>query len=136
MVDLISKKQLASCDVKRSIAQNLHLILTTQCGSYSFDLQFGCPIWDLEFENLEINQVFKDNLTEALVECITKYETRLNNISVQLDFKIDELPSGTGGFKGKRIKRKFDIKIKGELIKTKEVFNFSHKVYLSPFSYN
>jgi phage baseplate assembly protein W len=136
MVDLLAKKQLKTCDVRRSIAQNLHLILTTQYGEYSFDKHFGCALWDLEFENLTINQSFKEALTFFLKECIEKYETRLTNIHIALDFKIEELPPREGRFERRRIKRKLDIKISGDLIQTNENFNFSHKLYLSPFSYN
>jgi phage baseplate assembly protein W len=136
MVDLLAKRQLTTCDMNRSIAQNLHLILTSQYGSYSFDKDFGCAIWDLEYENVVINQVFKDALTHTLVKCIEKYEPRLSNIDVVLDFKVEELPARSGKFEKKRVKRKFEIKVSGELILTKEMFNFSHKVYLSPFSYN
>ena len=136
MVDLLAKKQLETCDVKRSIAQNLHLILTTQFGSYSFDHFFGCPIWDMEYENVDFNQAFKDTLTRNLIDCFRRYETRLTDINVQIDFKIEELPQRRGRFGNRRIKRKLEIRVSGEMIKTKDLFTFQHKVYLAPFSYN
>ena len=136
MVDLLAKKHLNSCDVKDSIAQNLHLILTTQFGSYSYDHEFGCPIWDMEYENVDFNQAFKDNLTKDLHACFSRYETRLTDIQVQIDFKIEELPQKQGKFGNKRIQRKLEIRVTGELIKTRDTFNFRHKVYLAPFSYD
>lgn len=136
MTALIGKKQLEPCDQKRSIAQNLHLILTTKYGEYKYDKHFGCALWDLEFENLTVNPSFRDALTSSIKECIEIYELRLTNISISLDFKIEELPPREGKFDRKRIKRKFEIKINGDLVTTNESFNFSHKLYLSPFSYN
>ena len=136
MVSLVAGKQLDTCNVHRSIAQNLNLILTTQYGSYSLDRDFGCALWDLEYENLAINQDFKDTLTSYLKECIEKYEPRLTSVSLALDFKIEEIAPREGRFERRRIKRRFEIRISGDLIRTKEKFHFTHKLYLSPFSYN
>jgi phage baseplate assembly protein W len=136
MTSLIKKNQLESCDQKRSIAQNLHLILTTKYGEYKFDKHFGCALWDLEFENLTINPSFKESLIIYIKECIEKYESRLTNIEIIIDFKIEELPSKEGKYDQKRLKRKFEIKVNGDLVMTNESYNFSHKLYLSPFSYN
>jgi len=136
MTALINKQQLEACDLKRSIAQNLHLILTTKQGEYKFDPQFGCPLWDLEFENITINPSFRDVLTQYIKEDIVNYEPRLTNVEIFLDFKVEEIPSKGGKFDNKRLKRKFEIKINGNLVTTNENFNFSHKMYLSPFSYN
>ena len=133
---LINKKQLDSCDQKRSIAQNLHLILTTKYGEYKLDRNFGCALWDLEFENLNINPAFRDTLSSFIKECIEQYEPRLTRVNIALDFKVEELPPREGRFERRRIKRKFEVKITGDLKLTNERFEFTHKLYLSPFSYN
>ena len=42
--------ELAACDLKKSIAQNIYLIITSRFRENRFDDSYGCELWDMDFE--------------------------------------------------------------------------------------
>ena len=55
--ELCKKKDLKSCSIKESISQHLYLIITTSFGECLYDEEFGCSIWDNDYDN-QINQLY------------------------------------------------------------------------------
>ena len=85
---VVRKQPLAVCNMKDSIAQNLHLIIGTYRGESAFSPDFGCSVWDEEF-NITLNPRWKENLYESLRKAISLFEKRLqvNDIKAYLEEK-------------------------------------------------
>lgn len=120
-----------NCDLKQSIAQRIHTILITNLNEFRYDRNFGCIIWEHDFENIyNINQ-WKDKMAKAVKEELEKYEKRLQNIKTTLELTEEE-------FRGKdkdvyrKIKRRVDINIRANLKRTNEPFYFQELLYVSP----
>lgn len=69
--------------LEESIREFIWLIMTTRTGSYRFDPEFGCHIWDQEFQYLKRGR-FKEDIQKAIQEAVEKYETRMKNVRVDI----------------------------------------------------
>ena len=132
--DLMKKKDIPRCSLIQSVAQNLHLMLTTHYGENRNNPKFGCSIWENEFEVLSGNDSNKEGLRESIKKTIAMFEKRITNVEVSLDFKQEQLISKSGT--EKRIKRKIEISITGNLVKTNESCSFNDKFFVGPISFN
>ena len=120
-----------TCTLQQSIAQRIHLILITNFNEFRYDNQFGCIIWETDFENIyNINQ-WKDKMARAVKDEIEKYEKRLMNIKTVLDLTEEEFHVSDKSVY-RRIKRRVDIKIQANVRKTNEPFFFQELLYVSP----
>lgn len=130
--DLIKKKELQRTNIDESIAQHINLIITTSFGECKFNEIFGCKIWNSEFDLLIPPKVLKENVKKEIKEAITKFETRLE---VQEVIVTIEDTQSVSYQKGTRIKRKFNVKIKGSVRLTNRPFVFHSFFFVGPFSY-
>lgn len=128
--DLMSGGEHLSCTLQQSIAQRIHIILVTNLHEYRSDREFGCIIWEHDFENIANINLWKDTMAKAVKEVIVKYETRLNNIKVTLDLTEEEFKKEKDTYK--KIKRRVDITIRANLKRTNESFYFQEVLYISP----
>src|SRR6188768_4068465 len=125
------EETILTCTIQQSIAQRIHLILITNLKEFRYDTEFGCIIWEHDFENIyNINQ-WKDQMAKAVKEEIAKYELRLQNIKTSLDLTEEEF-MGKEKEVYKKIKRRVDIKINANIKKTNEPFFFQELLYVSP----
>lgn len=119
--------------IKNSVDDFIELIITTHVGEYRYDEEFGFEIWDLEFENVQIEKFNthnypKKNLERYLQLKIEKFEPRLKNVKVEILFVQRKK------FKGKKIKYFVDITVNGILINTtSEKYNRSFQFAMGPF---
>ena len=127
---IIQKKRHALCGLKESIAQNLHLIISTYRGESAFSDDFGCSLWDEEF-NLQFDLQWKENLYESLAHTISKFEKRfkLNDLRANMEEHTETL-----GKDKLRVRRRLKIEIAGVIRKTNESFNFSDFIFISPLA--
>jgi phage baseplate assembly protein W len=127
---IIQKKQHAVCNMKESIAQNLHLIIGTYRGESAFSPDFGCSLWDEEF-NIQLNQRWKENLFDSLRKAILQFEKRLQvtDIKAYLEEKSEWASKDQ-----MRIRRCLRIEIMGIIRKTNESFHFRDQMFISPLS--
>lgn len=132
--DLIKKKDLVKFSLQESIAQNIYLIITTSFGESRYDYDYGCELWDLDFELIPSLSQWKDKVQKSLEKSISVNETRIYEISVSVDISEQELLNGMNN--GKRIKRRLNLSVKGKLTSTSEDFNFSISLYMNPISFN
>ncbi|MBS1549773.1 MAG: GPW/gp25 family protein, partial [Bacteroidetes bacterium] len=86
---LIEGQELLVCTLKDSISQNLELIIMTRFGEHRYDFDFGCEIWDLDFELIVSENKWEEKLRQSLLQSITTHEDRLSEI--QLSVKISEI---------------------------------------------
>jgi phage baseplate assembly protein W len=129
----LTKRQLhPTCDLRLSVAQYLHLIITTSFGELREDEHFGCNIWDLDFDNITSTHKIKEYIHKSLIEAITTYEKRLCQIRVELEISQEE---AFHKFSGCRVKKKITITIQGLLQATKESFTYEDHFYTGPYAY-
>ena len=127
---VILKKKLQTCSLTHSIAQNLHLIISTYRGEAAYSDEFGCSLWDEEF-NIQLNFNWKETLIESLKQAVNKFEKRLRllDVKVLLQEQNELLKEGN-----LRIRKCLHIEIRGLIEKTNEPFNFRDIIFISPLA--
>jgi len=125
---IIQKKKPDSCTLQESVRQNLRLIISTYQGEASFSNEFGCSLWDEEF-NIQLNLRWKDHVCDSLRNTILHFEKRilLKEIKVELADHNELLNK-----KCIRIRRKLLIEITGTLNRINEPLLFRDMIYISP----
>lgn len=125
---VIRKNRLTACPLKHSIAQNLHLLISTYRGESAYSDEFGCSLWDEEF-NIQLNFRWKENLCESLKKAIALFEKRLQlqEIKAQMEEQNELLEQGN-----LRVRKCLHIEIKGVIKKTNESFHFRDSIFISP----
>ncbi|PZP44792.1 MAG: hypothetical protein DI598_14095, partial [Pseudopedobacter saltans] len=113
-LDLLTKKtQHPRTNLKQSIAQNLHLLLTTGLGELGTDEFFGSLMWEKDFSNFVASNQQKEDITKQIVQAINQYEPRLENIKIMLFYEQDEIPSIHSD--ARQVKKKFRIEVKANV---------------------
>ncbi len=129
--ELTAGKEIRTSTLPESIAERIHLILVTHFGESRFDEEFGCGIWNYDFEMVNNENFWKERMIKSIIDAIKKNETRLSKLQVKVEIAQEEF-TNPGGGDAKRIKNRLDIKISGDLIKTKEGFTYNERLYISP----
>lgn len=121
-----------TCSEKESIDQNLEMIITTCPGEHKYDPEFGCKIWDLDFEKVVSKSRWEGQFVQFIEEAVKKYEPRITNIKPSIDFfdkkEIFELSGATS------IRKRVDIRIDATVISTGTLCCFYYSLYLGPLS--
>ena len=125
------KKELPKCSLKLSIDQQLHLILTTCFGGFPAKEEFGCSIWDNDFDNISRGHTMKEFIRASVLRSIQDHEKRLVNARVELIVGQQETPGTTGTL----VKKRMDICITGFLNLTNEKFIYKDSFFIGPLSY-
>jgi len=128
--EIILKKKLQTCSLTHSIAQNLHLIISTYRGEAAYSDEFGCSLWDEEF-NIQLNFNWKETLIESLKQAVGRFEKRLqlSEVKVLMQEQNELLKEGN-----LRIRKCLHIEIRGLIKKTNEPFNFRDIIFISPLA--
>lgn len=125
-------RNLSTCNEKESIDQHLELLLTTCPGEHTYDPEYGCKIWDLDFERVVSMSRWEDLFVKHIKEAIEKYESRISKAEVQVQFydtkKVYEFSEATS------IKKRVDIQIDATLLSTNTKCRFIYSLYLGPLS--
>ena len=117
---------------KESIRQNLELILTTSPGDHKYNKQYGCKIWDLDFELVKSRSLWQEQFIQHILEAATLFEPRINIIDVNVNFsdtKKDELM-----MRATFLKTKANIRIEAKYVNTGEKFVFIYSLFLGPLN--
>jgi phage baseplate assembly protein W len=130
---LIQKnKELPNCSLDKSIAQNIFLIITSKFNEHRFDPDYGCEIWETDFELIHNVNIWKERVRKSIIQTITLHEVRLTNIDVDVDVNEEEIKIEAKNLI--TIKKRLAITIRAKTIKTGEPFIFSTKLFISPLS--
>ena len=129
---IMRKQELPKCSLNQSVIQNLHLLTTTAFGEFPADDQFGCSIWDHDFDIVTSAHKLKELIRQSLLQSVQEQEQRLSNVRVEVLMKQEDVPIGD---KGRRVKKKIDITITGILKLTNERFAFRDSFFVGPLSY-
>jgi phage baseplate assembly protein W len=130
---IIRKAETRRVDLKQSIHNMIHLILTTSFGEVKHDPFFGCEIWQFDFENIYNPHAFKEDLKRSLQNSIRKNEKRLTRVNV--DLQIEQMEISTR-IKNKRIKTRIMLVVSGLIEKTNEEFAHHEVFFIGPLSYS
>jgi phage baseplate assembly protein W len=120
------------CGVKESIEQQIHLIMTTTFGEMQQDEEFGCSIWDCDFDNLTAKNKIRENIKLSLQQSVLKYEKRLQSVKVEVYIKEEELNTTING---RQVKKRMDVHVSAVNKVTNEPFSFQDSFFTGPLSY-
>lgn len=129
---IISNQEHAKCDIKSSIAHNIHLITLSYFGECTFDDSFGCSIWNIDFDNLSSSNRIKSIIIESLSSSLKKHEKRLHKLDITAHIKQKEIAAL---YKSNVVKKKVTIVVKGKVKKTNEGFYHVEEFYIGPLSF-
>jgi phage baseplate assembly protein W len=120
------------CELKRSIAQNVFLIISSKYRENRYDETYGCEIWDMDFEVVPSESGWVEKVRKSVMASVQRHEKRLEDLKVTVTISLDEYTSPLSGTKG--VKRKLTIMLKGRMTETGEDFAFSTNIFTSPLS--
>lgn len=130
--NILSHQNLDKASLGQSIAKNIELIIFTRKGEHRFNPNFGCEIWDLDFELMVSEGLWEEMLRKSLTNSIAEYEKRI--VNVEVDVKITEVEKFFSVRKVAEIKKKVNVYVEGRMRYTNERFSFSKSLFLSPLS--
>jgi phage baseplate assembly protein W len=130
---ILDKKPHPKCALELSIAQHLHVMLTTHYRESRFDHDFGCSIWERDFEMMTDNE-WLDYVKESIERAIEKNEPRLTETSVQIE--VDDHIEDYRILKSlnRKVRKRLWIKISGFLERTNKPFTFEEYIYIAPLA--
>lgn len=124
--------QFERCTEQESVDQFIELILTTPPGKHRFNPDFGCKIWDLDFQAVSSVEQWTRLFKEYVTEAVSRHEKRLGDILTDIDLqdvvREDRLSYTV------RIRKRADIYISAMLKSTGEPLRLKYTIYLSPLS--
>lgn len=123
---------LPRCSEKESIDGNIELLFITCPGEHKFDLEYGCRIWELDFERIVSERKWEEDFSLYLTDAINRYETRLYNVQVRV--LVSEITLQDAVEDTTMIKKKVDVFVSAMLVSTNEPCRFRYKIFLGPIS--
>lgn len=130
---LTEKQRQPLCSLAESIRQHIHLILRTHFREYRFNPEFGCMVWEKDFETIRSVYKWKAELVEDFSKAIKKYEKRLVQIQVVID--LDDLKVvDPNSHKVSELRKRITIHIGGTMSQTNEAFQHTEYIFFSPLS--
>lgn len=135
---LIKKQHLPSCSLYDSVREHIILLLMTPSNTYRFDYEYGCSLWEQDFEIL--GNTWKNDAKQAIMKCVQTYEKRIgDDIRVDIDIQEETSVRDLGGDhlrhnKEFKLRKRLKVIVSGTLKETKEFFKIEENIYLSPGS--
>ena len=127
-------RDLATCELKKSIAQNINLIITSKYNEHRFDPTYGCEIWDLDFELILNENAWREKISKSVIQSLAKHEKRMERIDAGVEIKEEEFFNQNRNVKG--IRKKISIFVTGTIKETGERFSFNTALFLGPISFD
>ena len=63
---ILNREEIKKCDLKKSIEQKIQLLLVSNFGENRFNPEFGCIIWEYDFENVSNQNAWKDLIVNSV----------------------------------------------------------------------
>jgi phage baseplate assembly protein W len=108
----------------------IHLICTSNFGECKHEDEFGCELWDHDFENITSGDSFKMSVRDSIQAGISKYEKRITNVQVEID--LEQIMST---LQGRRVKNRVTVTVTGNLAMTNERIHHTEHFFIGPLSY-
>lgn len=130
---LVNKQRHALLEAEESIKQHVHLILRTHYKEYRYDNDYGCYVWNKDYETIRSVSKWKKELHLSILEALERNEKRLS--SIRVDLEVDE-PQVIDPKTKKPIKlrKRITIIISGVIANTNERFQHTEYIFFSPLS--
>ncbi|ARS42205.1 hypothetical protein CA265_22115 [Sphingobacteriaceae bacterium GW460-11-11-14-LB5] len=129
---IFSGAGLQATNLGKSISNHIELIIFTRFGEHRFHRDFGCEIWDLDFELIVSESIWEEKFRKSLLKSIIDYEFRIYNTEVEV--RITEVENVYPLRKITEIKKKVDISVSALIKTTGEKYFFNTALFLSPLS--
>jgi len=127
---ILSNKDLDAAGLGKSISQNIELMIFTRFGEHRFDREYGCEIWDLDFELIVSETMWEERFKRSLLRSVVRNEPRLYDIEVKIE--MNEVENTFSAMNYKEIKKKVGISLRGKIGITGESYYFNTAIFLSP----
>ncbi|GHT43633.1 lysozyme [Bacteroidia bacterium] len=121
-----------TCSELESIDQHLGLILTTCPGEHLFNPDYGCGIWDMDFERVVSRQRWEDRFTEHILQAVSKFEKRLTNVTAGI--RVADTVREDAATRTTAIKKKVSVQINGRLVSDDANCGFRYTLFLGPLT--
>lgn len=129
---IFSGAGLQATDLGKSISNHIELIIFTRYGEHRYQDDFGCEIWDLDFELIVSESIWEEKFRKSLLKSITDYEFRIYDTAVEVH--ITEVENVYPLRNITEIKKKVDISVRARIKTTGEKYFFNTALFLSPLS--
>jgi phage baseplate assembly protein W len=125
-------RDLSLCSEEESIDRSLELIITTYPGEHKYNPDFGCKIWNLDFENVVSVQRWESEFTRYITEAIRVFEPRIRDAVSKVEFfDVKNQHEYSGAVS---IRKRVDIKIDTAVVSSGKKCRFYYSLYLGPLS--
>lgn len=128
----VKKEKLENCTLDKSISDHIHLMITSHFDENKHDEQFGNSIWENEFDNIAQDSTLREDVKQSIVNCVEKYEPRLDNVRVDIRWKQEKVMAD----KTKRLSKRLDVKITARIKVNRKAFTHREQFYIAPLAYN
>ena len=125
-------KGMEICSEINSIDQYIELLLTSCPGEHKFDKNFGCQIWDMDFERVVSRKKWIDDFTAHILKAVSTFEKRLKDIKVSIS--IRDVTREDYTLQTIAIKKEVIVHIDSRLVSNNEFCKFKYALYLGPLS--
>lgn len=129
---ILQKQDLPDVHLEESVGQHIQLLITTVLGENKDDPQYGCQLWDSDFDIRASNNEVKEQVELSIRASINRYEKRLTQTRVVAQISQEEVM----GMTSKKVKKKIRVTVTGVLARNKTDFHYSSFFYVSPLSYD
>lgn len=124
--------EIGLCTEVESVDQHIELIITTCPGEHKFNKNFGCRIWDMDFELVVSRKKWEEEFSAAIKTAVETFEQRIKNVDVTIH--VMEVTREDRLTKTTAIKKIVDVSIKGKLISTQYNCVFKYRLFLGPLA--
>ncbi|MEO7263805.1 MAG: GPW/gp25 family protein [Ferruginibacter sp.] len=129
---LFQQKKLESCNMKESISRNIHLLITSQLGENKQDYNYGCQLWDHDYDIHMSDDSRREIVISSLKKLLANYEKRLG--SVAIDVKVKQMEARVKS--GFQLRRRIELIITGNIKRVNEPFRFQTAFFIGPMSFD
>ncbi len=130
--NIFAGKELDATDLGHSLSQHLELIIFTRYGEHRHSRQYGCEIWELDFELIVSRQRWEERFRQSLLAAIEKFEPRIYQVEVMVH--MTDVEKVFFGRNMPEIKKQVQITVTGTINETGEGYTFNTALFLSPLS--
>lgn len=125
-------KSMIKCSELQSIDQHIELLLTTCPGEHKFNKEFGCGIWDMDFERVVSRHQWETAFVGHINRAVSRFEPRLEGVSISIT--VDDIGKRDYTLQTTAIKKEVIVTIGAILLSTGEKCGFQYALYLGPLT--
>lgn len=127
---ITNHRGIPACTEVESINSHLGLLITTCPGEHKFDKDWGCNIWDFDFEKITSSLRWEMRCAEQVLDMAKKYEPRLKDITVEVH--VNEVNTNNATNDPPSVKKKVNLYFNATLVSTGKPYHFLFQLYLGP----